>query len=299
MKFTNKIRKIIAFVIVFAMVTICGQIKTDTVFAADDSNQAVYRLYTPVTGEHLYTVDWNEVETLYTSYGWQFEGIGWYAPTTGTPVYRLFNSKLNHHLYTTDTNEISVLTAEGDWKLDNDGRPLFYSGGSVQIFRMYNKGLNGLHLLSTDSNEYTTLPAFGWDQEGVKLYAVEQGNTSAEEQVRLIINAKRAKLGLSELTTTPALTAAAGTRVNEVSRYFSHYRLDGVSCFSVLPENGIAYVEAAEDIAMGQKNAVKVVDAWMNSPAHREPIVSSKYNHIGVGYYLAGSTPYWVILLTD
>lgn len=298
MRFTNKIKRVLA--VALALVMTCTLISVDTkAYAAESGEQAVYRLYTPTTGEHLYTVDWHEVETLYTGFGWQFEGVAWYAPTAGTPVFRLFNPVLNHHLYTTDTNEVSVLTSTGGWQLDNNGNPVFYSGGDVAIYRMYNAGLNGLHLLTTDANEYNALQAYGWSQEGVKLSAVREGNTSMEEQVRLVINSKRAALGLSELTATAELQAAANTRVNEVSRYFSHYRLDGVSCFSVLTDNGIAYAVAAEDIAMGQKSAVKVVDTWMNSAPHREPIVSSNYNHIGVGYYLAGSTPYWVIILTN
>jgi GH25 family lysozyme M1 (1,4-beta-N-acetylmuramidase) len=135
--------------------------------------QTIYRLYCPVNGEHLYTTDYNEVKVLTGSYGWTYEGIGWYAPTTGTAVYRLYNPVLKNHLYTTDPNEVSVLTSQYGWQNDNNGNPVFYSGGAVPIYRLYNEGLSGMHLLTTDENEYITLPQYGWTQEGIKLYALK------------------------------------------------------------------------------------------------------------------------------
>ena len=135
----------------------------------------IYRLYNKYTSEHLYTSDENERNVLYESEGWGFEGTGWYAPSCGTPVYRLYNAGLGSHLYTTDLNEVSVLTAEYGWTVDNDGNPLFYSGCAAAVYRVYNESLGGLHHLTMDANEYAVLPGYGWDQEGVSLYASSEG----------------------------------------------------------------------------------------------------------------------------
>ena len=136
----------------------------------------IYRLYNSVNGEHLYTTDAHEKDVLSAMTDWTYEGIGWYAADTGTPVYRLYNDALGNHLYTTDTNEVSVLTStDSHWSVDNNGQPLFYSGGSVPVYRVYNEGLNGMHHLTTYRNEYDTLPAYGWKQEGISLYAVSLG----------------------------------------------------------------------------------------------------------------------------
>lgn len=136
---------------------------------------AIYRLYNPRNGEHLYTTDANEKNVLYKSHGWGYEGIGWYAPDTGTPVYRLYNAGLQNHLYTTDTNEVNVLTSRHGWKSDNNGRPVFYSGGAVNIYRVYNPKLRGLHHWTTDKNEYNVLPKHGWKQEGIKFKGIQNG----------------------------------------------------------------------------------------------------------------------------
>ena len=139
---------------------------------AADTTVPIYRLYNPDNGEHLYTTDANETRVLYYEHNWGYEGIAWYAPNgTGTPVYRLYNPVLCNHLYTTDTNEVAVLTSTAGWVSDNNGQPVFYSDGTIPVYRVYNRELQGMHHLTTDKNEYDTLPIHGWTQEGVSLYA--------------------------------------------------------------------------------------------------------------------------------
>lgn len=137
--------------------------------------KAIYRLYHPVTGEHLYTPSLKEKDVLYKQAGWGYEGIAWYAPTKGKPVYRLYNRGLKNHLYTTDKNEVEVLTRLHGWTKDFNGAPIFYSGGTVSIYRLYNKKLRGLHHWTTDANEYRVLPRHGWTQEGRALQAEKIG----------------------------------------------------------------------------------------------------------------------------
>ena len=151
---------------------------------ASSDELIVYRLYNRFTGEHLYTTDANEVKVLYKDHQWGFEGIGWFTSTEGIPVYRLYNPILGNHLYTTDTNEVNVLTSQHGWVLDNDGNPVMYSTGDeedVPIYRVYNEALNGMHHLTTDENEYDVLPEYGWQQEGVSMYASGFGYGTATE----------------------------------------------------------------------------------------------------------------------
>ncbi|MFQ8592710.1 MAG: GBS Bsp-like repeat-containing protein [Thomasclavelia spiroformis] len=166
--------------LIFSFLLILGFDSPTSIFAINESTVKVYRLYTPITGEHLYTTDANEVRVLSANGVWVYEGIGWYAPSNGIPVYRLNNDGLQNHLYTTDTNEVRELTQKHGWKLDNNGNPLYYSGGNINIYRLYNQGLNGQHHLTTDQNEYNVLPSHGWIQEGIGLHAVAKGNSSPD-----------------------------------------------------------------------------------------------------------------------
>lgn len=129
---------------------------------------SIYRLHNPSTGEHLYTSDKHESDVL-SSGGWEYEGIGWQAPQNGQSVYRLYSPVTRVHLFTTDENEVRVLSSQG-WQVDNNGQPLFYSGGNRSVYRLYNP-TSRMHLITLDMNEYTILGNQGWNQEGEKLRA--------------------------------------------------------------------------------------------------------------------------------
>jgi hypothetical protein len=81
----------------------------------------IHRLHNPVSGEHHYTSGQNEISTLVTEWGWIDEGVGWTAPTSGTPVTRLHNPVSGEHHYTKDTNEISTLINEFGWVNEDIG----------------------------------------------------------------------------------------------------------------------------------------------------------------------------------
>lgn len=83
----------------------------------------VYRLYNPNAGDHHYTIDKNETDTLKKA-GWNFEGIAWYSEdnSKSEPVYRSYNpnAKAGAHHYTPNIAEFSFLISKG-WKNENIG----------------------------------------------------------------------------------------------------------------------------------------------------------------------------------
>ena len=115
---------------------------------------------------------------------------------------------------------------------------------------------------------------------------------SAQEVVRLV-NAERAKYGLSALTVNAKASQAAQVRAAEQARGFSHTRPNGTSCFTALREAGVSYRSAGENIAYGQRTPQEVVTAWMNSATHRANILGRQFTQIGVGYTVINGTPYW------
>jgi|GEM_PF-4918810 len=159
---------------------ICGEeISRTKVSISKLGTTQVYRLYTDINGEHLYTTDANERDVLTSGDNlWKYEGVAWVAPAKSEkPVYRLYNPVLKNHLYTTDENEVKVLTEKHGWVKDFNGKPLFYSGGDISIFRLYNEKLSGMHLLTADENEYNILPGItnnDWLQEGVKINCISK-----------------------------------------------------------------------------------------------------------------------------
>ena len=74
---------------------------------------SMYRLYNPYSGEHFYTSSAYERNSL-AEIGWNYEGVGWVAPTTdGEPVYRLYNANAGDHHYTVSAEERDALVGVG------------------------------------------------------------------------------------------------------------------------------------------------------------------------------------------
>ncbi|MCL1918920.1 MAG: CAP domain-containing protein [Peptococcaceae bacterium] len=123
----------------------------------------------------------------------------------------------------------------------------------------------------------------------------EREASQPPQRVVNLVNAERRKAGLRELTLDSRLKEAAQVRAGEITRIFDHTRPNGQDCFSVLDQMGIRYGAAAENIAAGQQTPEAVVQAWMNSPGHRENILNPAFTKIGVG--VTGT--YWVQLFTS
>jgi len=162
--------------VAMATVSLAGVTSVVTPVVADAaSNVAMYRLYNGLTGEHFYTGNLTEATTVVKS-GWVSEGIGWWAPPSGTPVYRL-SAKAGTgsagHLYTTNETERKTALASGQWNDEGIG---WYSAGSIPIYRQFNP-TSGQHNYTTDANEKVVLTTQqGWRDEGVGWYGVATGD---------------------------------------------------------------------------------------------------------------------------
>ena len=141
-----------------------------------DVNQAqgipMYRLYNPNDGQHLYTKDKGENDSL-SSIGWRAEGIGWYAPTTSsTPVYRLYNPNSGDHHYTKEKWENDWLVTLG-WRAEGIG---WYSDDNkgVPLYRQFNPNVRvGTHNYTKEQWENDWLVTLGWKAEGIGWYGIK------------------------------------------------------------------------------------------------------------------------------
>lgn len=117
-------------------------------------------------------------------------------------------------------------------------------------------------------------------------------------QVVELVNAERAKYGLSALTVDAKVQQAALVRAKESAQSFSHTRPNGSSFSTALTEAGVSYRRAGENIAYGQRTPQQVMNAWMNSSGHRANILNEDFTTIGVGYTVVNGTAYWAQLFT-
>ncbi|WP_368018398.1 hypothetical protein [Olsenella sp. AGMB03486] len=156
-------------------VTGCGvkfRGSTSKTFRIAVSPVPMYRLYNPWSGEHLFTQNKSEADSL-VRLGWRDEGIAWKSPSwSESPVYRLYNPYSGDHFYTMDVDEYNYLGSIG-WNQEGIS---FYSASKETgrpIYRLFNRWLTqGTHLFTTSRSEYTQLGAIGWSQEGIAFYSL-------------------------------------------------------------------------------------------------------------------------------
>ena len=139
-------------------------------------------------------------------------------------------------------------------------------------------------------------PDNGTDQTPEDNTGSMQGDFAS--QVAALVNAERAKYGLSALTVDTNVQQAALVRAKETAQSFSHTRPNGSSFSTALTEAGVSYRTAGENIAYGQSTPQQVMNAWMNSSGHRANILNANYTTIGVGYTVINGTAYWAQLFT-
>ncbi len=118
-------------------------------------------------------------------------------------------------------------------------------------------------------------------------------DNSVASKLLNLVNKARNENGLSSLTLNSSLSNVAQKKAEDMknNNYFSHTSPTYGSPFDMIKSFGINYKTAGENIAMGQKTAEEVFNAWMNSSGHRANILNKNFTQMGIGY-TSGNT-YW------
>lgn len=109
-------------------------------------------------------------------------------------------------------------------------------------------------------------------------------NISPDEVVALT-NEKRTQAGLLPLSLNSTLSQAAQAKGADMLNkgYWAHVAPDGTQPWAFFTNFGYKYKYAGENLARDFSSASSAVEAWMNSPSHKENLLSSKYKEIGIG----------------
>ncbi len=117
---------------------------------------------------------------------------------------------------------------------------------------------------------------------------VQKGeNEGFLESSKIILhtNSERTKEGKKELKKSALLTQIASKKAEDMFKngYFEHVSPEGKGPAELAKENRYEYISIGENLALGIfKDEADLVKAWMDSPGHRENILSDKYTEIGV-----------------
>jgi hypothetical protein len=110
----------------------------------------------------------------------------------------------------------------------------------------------------------------------------EATNMSVQDLLRET-NLKRALNGVAPLKLNSELSQAADMKAKDMfaKNYWAHISPDGTTPWVFIKDSGYQYLYAGENLARGYNSSADVVNAWMNSPTHRENLLSPHYTDIG------------------
>lgn len=106
-----------------------------------------------------------------------------------------------------------------------------------------------------------------------------------ETEVIRLVNIERSNRGLQALKQNWELSRIARYKSQDMidKGYFAHTSPTYGSFFQMIDSFGVKASGAAENIAQGQRTPQHVMSSWMNSPGHKNNILSESFSEIGVG----------------
>lgn len=150
-------------------------------------------------------------------------------------------------------------------------------------------------IVSEDQKPPTPPSTAGTTPQGTNTPKTPSANTNttaltdAEQQMIKLVNEARAQNNLPPLKVDTQLASVARTKAQDMidNNYFSHNSPKYGSPFDMMKSFGINYVQAGENIA-GNQSVQNAHNSLMNSPGHRQNILSPDYTHIGIGIRKGG-----------
>lgn len=104
-------------------------------------------------------------------------------------------------------------------------------------------------------------------------------------KVFISTNLERQKLGLPPLHYSSVLSESAKNKAQDMflGNYWAHNSPSGKTPWDFFKQANYKYLVAGENLAKDFYDTDSLLKAWMKSPTHRENIVNSKYQEIGIG----------------
>lgn len=98
-------------------------------------------------------------------------------------------------------------------------------------------------------------------------------------------NVMRERHGVNRLTENELLNASAQKKLDDMfaQQYFEHDSPQGVKPADVVSSVGYEYIMTGENLALGNfADDQDLIQAWMDSPGHRENMLKAGYTEIGI-----------------
>lgn len=158
----------------------------------------------------------------------------------------------------------------------------------VILLNYHNKGIDQDKAFRT--SEILDKEPIALDNEAIALSESfnDVGLRTVALEANHLVNEIRRENGLSTLEWDNNLETVACVRANEISENFSHTRPNGKAWYTVNSK-----IQGGENLAFGFDTAEDTVDAWMDSPTHRENILYGDFRKVAISIYEEDGVYYW------
>jgi hypothetical protein len=159
----------------------------------------------------------------------------------------------------------------------------------ISWFLPHHENNHKAHLLKSYSLFFLCF-TFAFLQVGLNFFLLSQpavlgfSSQITPERIIELTNKERGKLGLSSLKENKLLSEAARQKAADMFafNYWAHISPSGRTPWTFFTDVGYKYQYAGENLARDFRDPESVVQAWMDSSTHRENVVNSKYQEIGI-----------------
>jgi uncharacterized protein YkwD len=182
---------------------------------------------------------------------------------------------------------ISEITAEADGDVESVVAAWLESGGTSASeiargdYRQMGVGVS----FQRDVPLYVVVLSLSWEDFFRERTDLLKEPERMREQMLAGVNRERLAHGVAPLRRHPRLDEAAQAHADDMfrRRYYSHDSPEGKTTLERVQARGYRAKYAGENIARGQYSVDEVMKGWMESPTHREHILSPQFNDVGFG----------------
>lgn len=105
-----------------------------------------------------------------------------------------------------------------------------------------------------------------------------------KDKLYLLINAHRKDHDLTPLATNPLLETSAQLKISDMvkNKYYRHEDVQNIQSWYLLKQVGYTYQSAGENLSFSYNTPWQVFNAWLESPAHNEQLLTPEYRDMGL-----------------
>lgn len=134
-------------------------------------------------------------------------------------------------------------------------------------------------------------------QEVVQRKAKHQSQPPTREELLILVNKERAKVGVAPLQIDQRLNQSAQYKADDMAKHnYGHTSsYDGRHGYEYIADFAPGLCSVPSENIAGRPTATRTVDGWVKSPSHYQAMINPKYTLTGFGIAKYGDNAYYEV----